>query len=63
MIERGIEPVIAIIMETIQASGGMIEFPEGYLKRIREICDEFGLLLIFDEIQRRRWLAILHTVL
>ncbi|UCB46392.1 MAG: aspartate aminotransferase family protein [Spirochaetota bacterium] len=51
MIERGLEPVIAIIMEPMQASGGMIEYPEEYLKRIRKICDEFGILLIFDEIQ------------
>jgi len=51
MLERGLEPVIGIIMEPMQASGGMIEPPKGYLKRIREICDEFGILLIFDEIQ------------
>ncbi len=51
MIERGCEPVIAIILEPFQASGGMIGFPDGYLKRLREICDEFGILLIFDEIQ------------
>jgi 4-aminobutyrate aminotransferase-like enzyme len=51
MIERGCEPVIAIILEPFQASGGMIGFPDGYLKRLREICDEFGIILIFDEIQ------------
>jgi 4-aminobutyrate aminotransferase-like enzyme len=51
MIERGLEPVIAIIMEPMQASGGMIPPPAGYLQRIREICDQFGILLIFDEIQ------------
>ncbi len=51
VIERGAEPIIALIMEPMQASGGMIEFPKGYLKRIREVCDEFGILLIFDEIQ------------
>jgi 4-aminobutyrate aminotransferase-like enzyme len=51
MIERGTEPIIGLIMEPLQAQGGMIEFPEGYLKRIREICDEYGILLIFDEIQ------------
>ncbi len=51
MLERGTEQVIAIIMEPMQASGGMVPPPEGYLKRLREICDEFGILLIFDEIQ------------
>jgi len=51
MLERGVEPVIALILEPMQASGGMIPPPEGYLKRIREICDEFGILLIFDEVQ------------
>jgi len=50
-IERGSEPIIAFMLEPIQANGGMIEYPEGYLKRVREICDEYGILLIFDEIQ------------
>jgi len=51
MIERGTEPITAIILEPMQASGGMIEFPPGYLKRIRQICDEYSIILIFDEIQ------------
>jgi len=51
MLERGVEPVYALILEPMQASGGMIDFPKGYLKRLREICDEFGIPLIFDEIQ------------
>jgi 4-aminobutyrate aminotransferase-like enzyme len=51
LLERGIEPVTAIIMEPMQASGGMINFPDGYLKRLRKICDEFGVILIFDEVQ------------
>jgi 4-aminobutyrate aminotransferase-like enzyme len=51
LLERGLEPVTAIIMEPMQASGGMINFPNGYLKRLRKICDEFGIILIFDEIQ------------
>ncbi len=51
MLEKAVEPVIGIITEPMQASGGMIEFPPGYLKRIREICDEFDILLIYDEIQ------------
>ncbi len=51
MLEKAVEPVIGLITEPMQASGGMIDFPAGYLKRLREICDEFNILLIFDEIQ------------
>jgi len=51
MLQKAVEPVIGIITEPLQSSGGMIEFPPGYLKRIREICDEFDILLIYDEIQ------------
>ncbi len=50
-LEKGAEPVAALTLEPFQASGGMIEFPQGYLKRVREICDECGILLIYDEIQ------------
>ena len=50
-LKHGAEPVAAVIMEPLQAHGGMIEYPLGYLKRIKEICSEFGVLLIFDEIQ------------
>ena len=49
--KHGIEPVAAVSMEPMQAQGGQIEYPPGYLKRIREICDEYDVLLIFDEIQ------------
>ena len=51
MIEHGTEPIIALILEPMQASGGMIPPPEGYLDRIRNICDEYGILIIYDEIQ------------
>jgi len=45
------EPAYAILMEPMPASGGMIEYPPNYLKKIREVCDKHGILLIFDEIQ------------
>ena len=41
----------AVMLEPIQGEGGVNCPSEGYLKGLREICDEKGLLLIFDEVQ------------
>ncbi|CAM3718127.1 putrescine aminotransferase [Mesobacillus zeae] len=45
------EDVAAVLLEPIQGEGGIIIPPEGYHKQVRELCDEFGALLIFDEVQ------------
>ncbi|MGZ3493142.1 MAG: acetylornithine transaminase [Thermodesulfobacteriota bacterium] len=41
----------AVMLEPIQGEGGVNCPSEGYLKSLREICDEAGLLLIYDEVQ------------
>lgn len=45
------ETVAAMIIEPVQGEGGYHVPPEGFLRRLREICDQHGILLIFDEIQ------------
>jgi 4-aminobutyrate aminotransferase/(S)-3-amino-2-methylpropionate transaminase len=46
-----INSVAAIIIEPIQGEGGFNPVPQKYLEGLRSFCDEFGVLLIMDEIQ------------
>ena len=41
----------AIIIEPVLGEGGYVVPPEGFLKAVREICDEYGILMIADEVQ------------
>ncbi|MEG6584603.1 aspartate aminotransferase family protein [Dendrosporobacter sp. 1207_IL3150] len=43
--------VAALIAEPIQGNGGIITPPPGYFQRVKEILDQYGILLIIDEIQ------------
>jgi len=57
--------VAAILIEPVQGEGGFVPAPEGYLRGLREICDEHGIVLIFDEVQTGfcrtgRWAAFEH---
>ncbi|WP_054707778.1 aspartate aminotransferase family protein [Bacillus sp. JCM 19041] len=45
------EEIACMIIEPVLGEGGYIVPPAAWLKRIREICDENGILLIFDEVQ------------
>jgi acetylornithine/LysW-gamma-L-lysine aminotransferase len=40
-----------VILEPIQGESGIIVAPDGFLQEVRKLCDEKGILLIFDEIQ------------
>jgi adenosylmethionine-8-amino-7-oxononanoate aminotransferase len=47
---EGPETVSAVILEPVQNAGGCFTPPDGYFQRVREICDEFDVLLISDEV-------------
>jgi len=51
-VERSIDPsVAAVLVEVVQGEGGVNVLPPGYLRSLRELCDERGLLLAVDEVQ------------
>jgi adenosylmethionine-8-amino-7-oxononanoate aminotransferase len=47
---EGPETVAAVIMEPVQNAGGCFTPPSGYWQRVREICDQYEVLLISDEV-------------
>ncbi|HCM74784.1 MAG TPA: 4-aminobutyrate--2-oxoglutarate transaminase [Cytophagales bacterium] len=57
--------VAAVIIEIVQGEGGFNIVPKRYLEGLREFCDEFGIMLIFDEVQSGfcrtgKWAAYQH---
>ncbi len=50
VIYEGADQVAAIVMETVTGSNGVIIPPKGYLPGVRKICDEFGIMMICDEV-------------
>lgn len=65
--ERGLSPEVGgVILEPIQAEGGVNDADVDYLRGVRRICDERGILLIFDEVQAGmartgRWFGFQHS--
>jgi taurine---2-oxoglutarate transaminase len=62
---EGSRNVAAVIMETIVGTNGVIVPPDGYLQKIREVCDRHGILLILDEVmagfgRSGKWFACEH---
>jgi adenosylmethionine-8-amino-7-oxononanoate aminotransferase len=47
---EGPETIAAVIMEPVQNSGGAIVSPPAYLRRVRELCDRHGIVMISDEV-------------
>ena len=45
------EKVAAIVIEPVQGEGGFYPVPDGFLARLRALCDQHGILLVLDEIQ------------
>ncbi len=50
-LDVGPENVAAFIAEPVQGEGGFVNPPPGYFKRIKEICEKYGIIFISDEIQ------------
>jgi len=40
-----------VMVEPVQGEGGLATPPSGYLRGLRQLCDEFGLMLVYDEVQ------------
>ena len=47
---EGPDTVAAVFLEPVQNSGGCFPPPPGYFERVREICDEYDVLLVSDEV-------------
>ncbi len=50
ILREGPDTVAAVFLEPVQNSGGCFTPPPGYLQRVREICDRYGVLLVSDEV-------------
>ena len=47
---EGRDRIAALLIEPIVGSNGVVLYPDGYLAGLRELCDRYGILLVFDEV-------------
>ncbi|MCU1387441.1 MAG: argD [Ilumatobacteraceae bacterium] len=65
-LRSAVDPTVsAILIETVQGEGGVVPSPPGYLRAIRDLCDERGMLMMVDEVQTGfgrtgRWFGFQH---
>ncbi len=62
---EGAESIAAILMESVTGTNGIIIPPEGYMQGVRALCDQYGILMIADEVmsgfgRTGKWFAIEH---
>jgi len=62
---EGPEHIAAIFLETVTGSNGIIIPPDGYSQGVRELCDEFGIVMVCDEVmagwgRTGEWFAVNH---
>ena len=62
---EGATSIAAILLETVPGTAGILVPPKGYLAGVRALADEFGIILIFDEVmagfgRTGKWLALDH---
>ncbi len=62
---EGPATIAAFIVEPVTGTNGVLVPPDGYLQGVRELCDEFGILLIADEVmsgfgRTGKWFAVDH---
>ena len=65
LLEAGPETVAAVFVEGVTGANGVFPPPPGYFKKLREICDRYGIMLICDEVlsgfgRTGKWFAIDH---
>ncbi|WJY67981.1 acetylornithine transaminase [Corynebacterium auris] len=51
LVEMDPTSVAAIFLEAVQGETGVVPAPEGFLRQVRSLCDEHGILMVVDEVQ------------